>query len=78
MVTPGAEFAGIVADADPVLSGHERRVLRVLAAVSADRLLTLDGLSELVYPGDSHARRYVFAAVASLEDIGYLTRGKIR
>ena len=77
-MTGARAFGAVIADADPQLSGHERRVLRVLNAWPPGRTLTLDNLAEAAYPGSGYARRHVFAAVASLEDIGYLERGEIR
>lgn len=74
------EFGAIVASLDPRLNAYQTAVLRVVAA-DPDREWTLDSLAAEVLPRmglSASARQYVFAAVATLEDIGYLPRGSIR
>lgn len=66
------DFAAIVATIDPRLCGHDRAVI---AAVETHRPATLDALCALLGPTP---RPYVFAAVARLEDLGYLPTGTIR
>lgn len=73
-------FAGLVADLDPRLSAYHIKILQTVAD-DPDRPWTLDSLAARVLPRmglSASARSHVFAAVATLEDIGYLQRGGIR
>lgn len=79
MTGPDLAFGAVVVDADPRLSKWDREVLRAVAQ-QPNCLWTLDILAVRVLPKDLRAtgRQYVFAAVARLEDFGYLPMGRIR
>jgi hypothetical protein len=66
------EIAGRLADLDPCLNIND---LEVLALINRnENVSTLDGLCALTI----RPREYVFAAVARLEDRGFLDKGAIR
>lgn len=67
-------FAAITAPLDERLSPNERHVMALLADWPQRGGVTLDALCRRT----SLPRPYVFAAVARLEDLGYLPIGVIR
>lgn len=68
----------LLAEADPTLSRWEKDVLGALARWDEQRPPpTLDSLAETLSIRDE-ARPFVFAAVARLENAGWLPRGAIR
>lgn len=69
-------FAAVYAPLDTRLCQHDRDVMAAVGRRPAGLSgLTLDGLCDLL---PNRPRPYIFAAVARLEDLGYLPKGTIR